>query len=171
MNATPLFLFVGLPVAIGILGVIAAETFRARNMSPSAAAPKGSDLKKEIEVERILANIQTLIAEDSLRSAEETLKKAQSATNEILRGEFTVISSRRADVEAAFSRVSRDVDVGTLRKTYGDEFGRGLEASVRLVDVLRSLDKNSLSQLVHDYEAGTLRNVLASVMGLSVQNK
>jgi hypothetical protein len=169
MNPTLLFLFAGLPIAIGIVGIIAGETFRARNMSPRGAVPEGSGAKDDVELEQILTKIRLAITENRIQEAQVDIKKAQSDPNLGLSGEFTEIAAYRLNVGDDFYKKSGDVYVGTLRKTYGEGFASGLGAHERLMDVLSRLDKKSLSKLIHDYEAGVLRNVLMFVKRISGQ--
>ena len=77
MNPIQLFLFIGLPIIVGIAGVLAGETFRAKNMTAKSAIPEDleanrdvatEDVKDDRDLATILASIRRLIAEDTPRA-------------------------------------------------------------------------------------------------------
>ena len=76
------------------------------------------------------------------------------------RGLVEIDDRYRDKAEEILQRRKREVLVGALRRSYGESFASGLEPNEPLRDVLTRLDKRSLSQLIHDYEAGTLYNIL-----------
>ncbi len=55
---------------------------------------------------------------------------------------------RNANDEIA--RIYGKMDIGTLRLTYGQSFGRGLNPNLRLMDALGQLDETSLESLIAD---------------------
>ena len=168
MNPTQLFLFVGLPIIVGIAGVLAGETFRAKNMAVKSATPEdlqakrdvaSEEAKDDVDMAAILASIRRLIAEDTPKAssffgggdAEQYLHSSM-----LIHG----LDNRHRDQAGEIRQKRSDVLVGTLRRSYGESFARGLSGTERLRDVLTKLDSDSLSKLYHDYEAGTLYNVL-----------
>jgi hypothetical protein len=176
VNPTQLFLFIGLPTIVGIAGVLAGETFRAKNMVAKSATPEGLGAKRDVVSEEakadpdmatILASIRQLIADGTPKPSN------------FFGGEDTELFSSKDDRffdEAAKRYFDRgweirskrsDVLVGTLRRTYGESFARGVRANEKLRDVLNRLDAESLSKLFHDYEAGTLYNILTFTRYLS----
>jgi hypothetical protein len=66
------------------------------------------------------------------------------------------LHGRHRDQNGEVSRKHGNTLVNTLRKIYGQHFAPGLPDDEKLSDVLAMLDQHSLSQLVHDHEAGTL---------------
>lgn len=149
MTPVQLFLFAGLPLIVGIVGVVAGETFRARHIrrDDETGTP-------DLEMNDIWAQIETLIkfwTDDPERRKELALKFYPRHTNQA-----SGLSERRGSVL-----------VGTLRKTYGDTFAEGFKPDALLRDVLIKLDTKSLTQLIYDYEAGTLEKVLTFSRALS----
>jgi len=66
---------------------------------------------------------------------------------------------RHRDKNGEISRKHGNTLIGTLRKTYGMDFGKGCAGSDKLSDVLHKLDEPSLSKLVRDHEAGKLERI------------
>jgi hypothetical protein len=64
------------------------------------------------------------------------------------------LDKRHRDKTGEISRKHGNTLVRTLRSQYGAGFAPGFKDTDKLADVLESLDQQSLSQLVNDYEAG-----------------
>ena len=47
-------------------------------------------------------------------------------------------------------RIYGGMDIGTLRLTYGQSFGGGLDPGLRLMDGLNQLDETSVESLIRD---------------------
>ena len=58
------------------------------------------------------------------------------------------LDGRHRDANGEISRKHGNTLVGTLRKTYGEDFAKGTRADAKLSTVLKDLDDKSLSQLV-----------------------
>jgi hypothetical protein len=165
VNPTQLFLFIGLPIIVGIAGVLAGETFRAKNMTLKEGLGTKSDVVPEEakddgeDMATILASIRRLIAEDTSKPL--TFFGGGDAEQYLHSRVFIHgLDNRHRDQAGEIRQKRSDVLIGTLRRSYGEGFARGLAGNERLRDVLTKLDSDSLSKLFHDYEAGTLYNVL-----------
>ena len=66
------------------------------------------------------------------------------------------IHGRHRDKDGQISKKHGNTLVRTLRRIYGDSFGRGFNDLMKLSDALHTLDDESLSQMVHDHEHGRL---------------
>lgn len=60
------------------------------------------------------------------------------------------LDERHRDKNGEIGRKHGNTLVSTLRETYGAGFAPGFEGSVKLADVLHTLDEPSLTKLVHD---------------------
>ena len=67
---------------------------------------------------------------------------------------------RHRDKNGELSKKHGNTLVSTLRKIYGESFARGFSGHTKLSEVLGEMDDHSLTQLVHDHEAGTLHERL-----------
>jgi hypothetical protein len=54
------------------------------------------------------------------------------------------------------SRKHGDTLIGTFRKTYGPSFAKQCADDEKLSEVLHKLDEPSLTQLIHDHDAGNI---------------
>jgi hypothetical protein len=168
MNPMQLFLFAGLPVAIGVIGVLAGETFRARSMSARQLLPKDASQEGNGDLEEILSKVRVM-AKDAFERFEDGDKEVKGGFDlglkayedpHQLTGQRYLVGFHNTPAYFTVRSTGGDVVVGTLRKTYGDAFASGLGANERLRDVLFKLDKKSLNLLIRDYQAGTLANIL-----------
>ncbi|OIQ75680.1 hypothetical protein GALL_426530 [mine drainage metagenome] len=57
---------------------------------------------------------------------------------------------RYHDRNDQIARIYGKMDIGTLRLTYGQSFGSGLDPNLRLMDALDQLDDMSLESLIGD---------------------
>ena len=167
MNPTLLFLFVGLPIVVGIAGIFAGETFRAKSLAATPPMPKDMESKEDVALLDIVADVHALTVMGVLKESEEITKpqierrpedygQYWQLRNSLVHG----LDFRHRDAGGVITQRRGDVLVGTLRRTYGENFAQGVRSDTKLRDVLRKLDRESLSKLVHDYEAGTLYSVL-----------
>jgi hypothetical protein len=72
------------------------------------------------------------------------------------------IRQRHRDKNGEISRKHGNTLIGTLRKIYGPEFGKGTGDRQTLSDVLGKLDDASLSRLVRDHEEHVLSGKLST---------
>ena len=63
---------------------------------------------------------------------------------------------RLRDPNGEISSKHGNILIGTLRKVYGPEFGKGTGERERLGDAIDRLDEQSLSQLVRDQNGSVL---------------
>jgi hypothetical protein len=66
------------------------------------------------------------------------------------------INTRHRDNSGEMSRKHGNTLISTLRKTYGAGFAKGCADDEKLNEVLHKLDEPSLTQLIHDHDAGNL---------------
>lgn len=57
---------------------------------------------------------------------------------------------RYRNANGEIARIYGKMDIGTLRLTYGQSFGHGLDPNLRLKDALDQLDETSLEDLMGD---------------------
>jgi hypothetical protein len=67
------------------------------------------------------------------------------------------LDNRHRDKDGEISKKHGNTLVGTLRKIYGAGFAPGYSENAKLSHVLAALDERSLTQLVHDHNAGELQ--------------
>jgi hypothetical protein len=79
------------------------------------------------------------------------------------------VDARHRDKAVEISRKHGNTLIGTLRISYGIEFGKGCANGERLSDVLANLDEPSLFKLVRDHEAGMLPIRLRTFWRVSVR--
>ena len=72
------------------------------------------------------------------------------------------LNERHRDKNGEISRKHGNTLVRTLRKAYGIGFAAGSSDEATLQEVLTTLDDHSLSQVVHDHEAGHLGQKIAA---------
>jgi hypothetical protein len=72
------------------------------------------------------------------------------------------IDTQHRDKNAKISRKHGSALIRTLRRTYGPNFAKGCRDDEKLSDVLHKLDETSLSQLIHDHDAGYLEQICAA---------
>jgi hypothetical protein len=60
------------------------------------------------------------------------------------------LDQRHRDKDGTIARKHGNTLIGTLRRTYGQNFASGIADSEKLGDVLHRLDEQSLSELVRD---------------------
>ncbi len=72
------------------------------------------------------------------------------------------LDERHRDKNGQISKKHGNTLIGTLRKVYGAGFAPGTGDREKLSDVLHKIDDNSLSQLVHDHQAGHLHGKLSN---------
>jgi hypothetical protein len=60
------------------------------------------------------------------------------------------LDRRHRDKDGTIARKHGNTLIGTLRRTYGQDFASGIADTEKLADVLHRLDERSLSQLVRD---------------------
>jgi hypothetical protein len=65
------------------------------------------------------------------------------------------LDNRHRDKDGTIARKHGNTLIGTLRRTYGQNFAGEIADTEKLADVLHRLDDHSLSQLVRDTEHGT----------------
>ena len=75
------------------------------------------------------------------------------------------LHNRHRDRNGEISKKHGNTLVSTLRRVYGQHFALDFPPHAELPDVLERLDEPSLSALVHDHEAGSLRDKLSVVGG------
>jgi hypothetical protein len=75
------------------------------------------------------------------------------------------IDMRPRDKRGEISQRHGNALIRTLRKTYGAKFAKDCADNEKLSDVLERLDKQSLSKLRRDYDAGMLSIRLKSSPG------
>ena len=71
------------------------------------------------------------------------------------------LHNRHRDKNGEISKKHGNTLIKTLRQHYGAAFAPGFGGPQKLSDVLATLDAQSLSQLVHDHEKGTLAGHIA----------
>jgi hypothetical protein len=79
------------------------------------------------------------------------------------------VDARHRDKAGEISRKHGNTLIGTLRISYGIEFGKGCANGEHLSDVLANLDEPSLFKLVRDHEAGMLPIRLRTFWRVSVR--
>lgn len=62
------------------------------------------------------------------------------------------LDQRHRDKDGTIARKHGNTLIGTLRRTYGQNFAPGIGDTEKLSDVLHRLDEASLRQLIHDTE-------------------
>jgi Domain of unknown function (DUF1902) len=67
------------------------------------------------------------------------------------------LDNRHRDKDGQIGRKHGNTLVSTLRETYGKDFASGIRGDLKLSEVLRQLDKPSLSALVKDSELIVVR--------------
>jgi hypothetical protein len=60
------------------------------------------------------------------------------------------LDNRHRDKDGTVARKHANTLIGKLRRTYGENFARGIADTEKLADVLDRIDERSLSQLIHD---------------------
>ncbi len=75
------------------------------------------------------------------------------------------IDARHRDKNGEISRKHGNTLIRTLRKTYGPGFAKGCADDEKLSDALDKLDEPSLSNLVHDHDAGKLEQIVGTGKG------
>lgn len=149
-----LFLFAGLPVVIGIIGVAGAEVFRARNMPRReevaqervARSSDDSDFMvtlSDVERAQLIQNVFFRRMEEETRELVAEIKRS-GRPNPL--GLDIGVEQRFIDPKRA------GVLIGKLRERYGKDFAKGMRDDDRLADVLARLDMPSLGRLIKDYD-------------------
>jgi hypothetical protein len=139
MTPLQLFFFAVLPLTIGVVGVFFGEIFRARQVG---------------EISRI-------------RQREAMHAKENQAAMDRFSNVFTTVTPLEHEVLLRILARQREIVtnygntlIATLRRLYGPDFARGIDANERLSDALQRLDFTSQNNLVRDYESGKLSEML-----------
>jgi hypothetical protein len=69
------------------------------------------------------------------------------------------LHERHRDKNGEISRKHGNTLVGTLRKTYGQNFAPACSEQEKLSEVLHKLDDQSLTELIRDHAAGSLDEI------------
>jgi hypothetical protein len=151
MTTTQLLFFVGLPGLVTALGVLLAEAFVARsNMELAAevaANPQRWAEEQPKNVDELVGDVAGFAESQAVGPSVEmvTITAAEAKA-------FREVLIRRV-VEKLY-RLHADTLIAALRKSYGNEFAKGISGDEKLRDVLSRLDQLSLIRLLQGEQVG-----------------